>query len=59
MEKVITDVWGYREIVEYIHNNVGIGQLDWDNDGQIIIYTGLYEDEDGNVVDDNPNWQED
>lgn len=32
--------------------------IDYDNEGQIVIYTGLYEDEDGNVHPNNPNEEE-
>lgn len=32
--------------------------IDYDNEGQIVIYTGLYEDEDGNIHTTNPNEEE-
>lgn len=32
--------------------------IDYDNDGQLVIYTGLYEDEDGKITTTNPNEEE-
>lgn len=30
------------------------GQIEWDNDNQIIFYTGLTDSEDGQLVEINP-----
>lgn len=54
MEKVMEDNWGYQDVLSYLANNL-VGSLDTDNDGQVIIYTGLYEAQDGSLVDENPN----
>jgi len=63
MSKKILDK-GYSEddIHRYLAEN-GSGQIDQDNEGQIIIYTGLYENEDGELHklegdEEPPLWEE-
>lgn len=41
-----------RQLLELI-NKGGIG-VEYDNYGQLVIYTGLYEDEDGKITTTNP-----
>lgn len=31
------------------------GSRDYDNEGQIIFYSNVWTDDDGNLVDENPN----
>lgn len=42
-----------KELVEFL-NRTGF-PIEYDNDGQIIIYTGLWVDDDNNLLTENPN----
>lgn len=42
-----------KELVDFL-NRTGF-PIERDNDGQIVIYTGLWEDEEFNLLTENPN----
>lgn len=45
-----------RQLLELLDKG-GI-DVEYDNDRQLVIYTGLYEDEDGKITITNPNEEE-
>jgi len=47
-----------EDVLNYLKDHPRQCAFENDNDGQIVIYTGLWEDEDGFVYDDNPNEEE-
>lgn len=45
-----------RQLLELLDKG-GI-DVEHDNDGQLVIYTGLWEDDEGNLFTENPNEEE-
>lgn len=54
LEKTMTEA--QRQLLELLDKG-GI-DVERDNDGQLVIYTGLWEDDEGNLFTENPNEEE-
>lgn len=54
MEQIFDASWSYQDLLAHLMNNLS-GDVEHDNDGQIIIYTGLWANDRGGLVDENPN----
>jgi hypothetical protein len=57
MERIFDGSWSYQDLLAHLMNNLS-GQIDYDNDGQVVIYTGLWIDDQRNLLDENPNEEE-